>query len=75
MKTQYLTCNTLRHARTARMFLSWPTFLVVSTVYDSLDIAVRSLAPLAQYKRRSVVARYHCPSVSKLRFILLAKIP
>lgn len=74
MKPTYLVCTSLSHARVARAFLGWPTFTVVWTVYDSLDTAVRALSPMAQPRRRSAVARYHDPSSSRLRFLLLAKV-
>ena len=75
MKTIYIECQSLYHARLSREILSWPHFKLVTAVYDSLDIAIRSLTPMAQVKRQSVVARYHCPNSHKLRFLLLAKIP
>lgn len=75
MKTLYLECQSLYHARVSREILNWPHFKLITAVYDSLDIAIKSLTPMAQVKRQSVVARYHCPNSDKLRFLLLAKIP
>lgn len=73
MTTLYTTSQTLRDLRTSIYLCSLPKPVVVWRVFDTLTLAIASLEPIAEYKRKSVIARYHCPLSPKLRFVLLFK--
>lgn len=73
MTTKYITGPTLSFLRVRLLFLPIPRPKVFWRVFDNLDAAIGSLEPVAEYKRRSVIARFHDKSKPKLQFILLFK--
>lgn len=73
MTALYSTHDTLRELRGTLYWSDAPRPRVIWRVFDNLKKALVALEPLAEYKRVSVIARYHDPKHPKLRFILVFK--
>ena len=73
MTTRYTTRKSLTELRETIFLLSLPRPRVLWRVFDSLDAAINSMTHMSEYKRVSVIARYHDPAFSRLMFVLVFK--
>ena len=73
MTTLYSTHDTLRDLRGTLYWSDAPKPRVLWRVFDDLRSALLSMTPIAEYRRVSVIARYHDPKHPRLRFILVLK--
>lgn len=75
IKSWRLTASSLSQLRWAIEIKKLPRPIVVWRVFDSLTRAEEALTPMAEWRRKTAIARFYQPGHDRAMFVLIFKAP